>query len=201
MMKKFAVMIVGIVAGLLLTTYLLRWLRDLAFRIFGIGIPDTAYNIVAFSIGLCVIYLVSRDFFGSIEALSLEENMKIKESDVGTLNTKSPCNVVVNRNKEFANRKRFYQIIIDTEVVGYIENGGGKACPVSEGEHKIAICIDFCETKPITFSIGHNETKEFICGSNLSGIKLLLLPWFITFGRHNYLWLHKGDGKPSFHEP
>jgi hypothetical protein len=84
---------------------------------------------------------------------------------------------------------RAYRLIVDGKKIGRIKDGQTKTFPVEPGEHKLFLKIDCCSSTTLSFSLPANHSARFVCGSNLWGLEIFLIPFYILFARKNYLWL------------
>lgn len=82
-------------------------------------------------------------------------------------------NIVLSRDRGWADRIRKYQVIIDDKIVGKIGFGETVEYPCSEGLHTIQVKIDWARTKCITVDIT-TENKRFQVASNLRGWRIFL---------------------------
>ena len=96
--------------------------------------------------------------------------------------------ISITRDSGFADMFRNYQVVIDGIVAGEIGNGKRLVLKVPPGKHQMQIKIDWCTSNTVAFE-ADEKTREFQCGSNLRGIKLLLSLLFITLFREQYIWL------------
>ena len=58
-------------------------------------------------------------------------------------------------------------------------------------ENEIYAKIDWCKTKPLKINTKENETTTLELGSNVSGWKLLLGIYYVTFNTSEYLYLRE----------
>ena len=89
-----------------------------------------------------------------------------------------------------ADRLRKYEVVLDGRPVATLSSGQEIELDAAIGFHSISVRIDWCETVPIKFEYDGSDTV-FRCGSNLRGARVLLAIWYITFWRHDYLWLRQ----------
>ncbi|SEM72976.1 hypothetical protein SAMN05192533_105117 [Mesobacillus persicus] len=94
----------------------------------------------------------------------------------------------IKRETSYPDRLRDYKVIVDEKEVGSLGSGGTLETSISPGFHTLYLKIDWCTSNKIEFEVQEEETLEFTCGG-LSGLKFLAVWWFITFGRHRYLWI------------
>lgn len=87
---------------------------------------------------------------------------------------------------------RAYRIILDGQNIGHIKDGETKQFTVSEGQHQLALKIDWCGSKTIQFTATAGDKLEFHAKSNLTG-KNWFYPgwWYMLFDRHSYLLIEQ----------
>ena len=73
----------------------------------------------------------------------------------------------IQRNSEYNNRFRNFQIIIDGQIAGTLANGESKTFVTTPGQHSVAAKIDWCSSPEIILMLSENETREL----KLSGFK------------------------------
>jgi len=99
--------------------------------------------------------------------------------------------IEINRTKQYANKARAIGIYINNKKVDTIRDGETKIFEVDSDENEIYVKIDWCKTKPLKINAKENETTKFELGSNLSGWKLLIGIYYITFKTSEYLYLRR----------
>lgn len=72
-----------------------------------------------------------------------------------------------------------------------IRDGETKSFELDADENEIYVKIDWCKTKPLKIENVENETIKLELGSNLSGWRLLLGIYYITFKTSEYLYLKR----------
>ena len=98
----------------------------------------------------------------------------------------------LHRAKQYADRLRAYQILIDDEKAGEIKAGATVELVVGEGTHRIAVKLDWCRSDEIVFNLRGDEVLELSC-ANRSGAWLAF--FYVMFAPRQYLRLEKTDGK------
>jgi hypothetical protein len=81
--------------------------------------------------------------------------------------------IILTRDKGYADRLRKYVVLIDDRKVGTIANGKVEEYYVDPGEHTIQVKIDWCKTKKLAF-VADRDTHLFNVKSNLRGWKIIL---------------------------
>lgn len=134
------------------------------------------------------------------------------------------ASIKITRTSEYSNRMRDYQIFIDGQKVGTIANGETKEFEISTGQHSIVAKIDWCSSPELlfdsndttTFKVGGFKYGNWIMPIGLGIIVVhfilqrtmnfgytfylivpvfLLLVYYLTLGRKNYLTLTTTDSK------
>ncbi len=97
--------------------------------------------------------------------------------------------IVLKRDSGWVDRFRAYQVVLNEEVIGKINNGEEKSFNIPKGNHKLKLVIDWCNSNSLDFTNSNNSPIKFDCGSNLRGLKLFSTIYY-TFSRpEQYLWL------------
>ena len=96
--------------------------------------------------------------------------------------------VKINRESQFADAVRAYQIYVDGEKKSEIRCGETQEFFVPPGNYRISLKIDWCGSPEIEFSVGAEENVEFDCGNNTKGF---LAGFYALFMPKDYLWLKK----------
>jgi hypothetical protein len=99
--------------------------------------------------------------------------------------------VEIKRVKQYANKARAIGIYINNKKVDTIRDGETKSFELDADENEIYVKIDSCKTKPLKIENAENETIKLELGSNLSGWRLLLGIYYITFKTSEYLYLKR----------
>lgn len=99
----------------------------------------------------------------------------------------------VKREKQYADSLRKYKVVLDGKEIDTISRGKEKEFQITPGKHKIQLKVDWCQSNEIEFKIKKNEILNFVCGSNLKGLKLFLSLLYITFWRNKYLYIELDD--------
>jgi hypothetical protein len=98
--------------------------------------------------------------------------------------------VKIKRKKNlWVDSSRVYEIILDGENVGNISPSQTISVPVEPGHHSLRMKIDWAGSEEINFSIGSGEEIAFECESNVSGPKMLLVPYYLIFRSNNWVLL------------
>ncbi len=189
MLKQFIVTVLILVPSLIITGLMVLWIKHIFPIVLGFELPDLAF-VVLFVTSFSLVYsLATRPVFRAIAKISKQELSRQHSNKSREAVMPAVGNVVLTRTHSYVNRLNAYQVFIDGLSVEQITDGETKAYRVVPGSHEVTIRIDWCETKPIRISVSAEDTKYIACGPNLDGIRFLMFPWYLTFGRHNYLWL------------
>lgn len=86
--------------------------------------------------------------------------------------------LLVTRDKVYADRSRDYRIIVDDKEIGKIGCGETKKFQIEAGEHTIQAKIDWCRTEKISFNTDQMQPR-FSVKSNLGGWKVFLALFYL----------------------
>jgi hypothetical protein len=78
-------------------------------------------------------------------------------------------------------------------MIGAIRARQSITVPVSPGRHTLVVRIDWCGSEPADFIARFGDHASFECGSVLSGWRVLLALFYVTYSTRNYLWLRRVD--------
>jgi len=98
--------------------------------------------------------------------------------------------IKLKRDSGWADSVRAYKVVLDSEVIGNINDGEEKEFDVDVGHHELFLKIDWCRSNSIKFNMG-DSIEDFECGSSLRGWKVLMAMIYVIFLRDKYLWLKK----------
>jgi len=191
MIRKLIVTVVILVPSLLITALVLRWIKPFLAITLGLELSNFVFVILFLASYLFVYRLVTSYFFKSLKKVSEQElSQQHLNRSIEVLN-RSSSYLTLNRVHSYVNRMNAYQVILDSLPIGQITDSETETYELKPGKHEISVKIDWCETKPTCFIVDPGDIKRFSCGPNLDGVKFLLFPWYLTFGRRNYLWLRQ----------
>lgn len=97
--------------------------------------------------------------------------------------------MVIKRDSGWVDRFRSYQVILDDEVIGEINNGEEKSFDLPKGNHKLKLVIDWCNSNSLTVNNENGNAMSFECGSSLRGFKAFLVLFYVFSRPDEYLWL------------
>ena len=100
--------------------------------------------------------------------------------------------LIIERANMWFDRLRSYQILLDGKKIGAIKNGEKISFDISEGNHQLYLKIDWCRSNSIDFE-NYGKDIHFKCRSNLKGLKMFLVPLYVTIFWNKYLLLEKID--------
>lgn len=95
--------------------------------------------------------------------------------------------LILNRSSEFSNRIRSYQIYLDNQKIGEINDGDAMEFEIAPGKHQLKAKIDWCSSKTIEFAAAEGQTLRF----RISGTNPILGLYYITIGFNRYLTLEQ----------
>jgi hypothetical protein len=72
--------------------------------------------------------------------------------------------IVLHRSKVYRDRLRKYKVLIDGEVAGRIAAGEVKAFPVTAGEHRLELKVDWKGSPAQHVVVAPGEAAHFECG-------------------------------------
>lgn len=189
MVKKAIITILILIPSLIVTGLVIRWIGVVAPHMLGFPLPGFVF-VILYVTGFSIVFsVVAGPLFKSLRTTSQNELSSRRldnRTDGSGLETGQ---LVLIRAHSYVDRIRAYQVIIDGVPAGPILDGERKIYTLSQGNHEIALKIDWCGSTPVKFSINMDERKYLTCGPNLDGIRFLLFPWYVTFGRRRYLRL------------
>jgi len=97
----------------------------------------------------------------------------------------------IHRKKEYRDRMRNYQIIVDNELLGTLKGGETKEINVDPGKHSLKLTIDWCSSPELTFDIKEGETIEFNCRNAMKSWRILFPLIYISFLKNRYIHLYR----------
>lgn len=98
--------------------------------------------------------------------------------------------ITIERDSTFADFFRAYQVVIDGKAMGEMHRDGRlhlDSLPI--GLHTIRIAIDWTGSKELQFNYDGSNVN-FECGSNLSGMKVLLALFYL-FLPYQWCWIRQ----------
>jgi hypothetical protein len=100
--------------------------------------------------------------------------------------------IKIKRNKKFVGSLLSYQIILDGEATGYINNNKSISIMVNPGHHFLKLKIHPSSSPQIDFDINPGEEIRFECGPNPSVLAYRLLwPWASDKGIDDWILLKR----------
>lgn len=97
----------------------------------------------------------------------------------------------ITRDSGYADLVRAYDVILDGKKIGELRNGESKEFSVTPGQHALAAKIDWCGSKTLQFHARDSNTVSFNIRSNLRGLMIFLVLWYVLFDRDSYLLIEK----------
>lgn len=97
--------------------------------------------------------------------------------------------IEITRIEQYANKARSIGIYINNKKVDTLKDGETKRFELDSDENEIYAKIDWCKTKRIKTITTTNKTTRLELGSILSGWRLYLALYYVTFKPSNYLYL------------
>lgn len=99
-------------------------------------------------------------------------------------------NIIIKRIKQYADSLRKYKIYVDGEKIGSISRGKNKEFHLAPGKHMIQLKIDMIRSNKLVFELDENQTINFVCGSNVRGLRLFLTVLYVTIWKSKYLFIN-----------
>jgi hypothetical protein len=99
----------------------------------------------------------------------------------------------ITRGKYYTDSLRAYKIIIDGETAGRIKRNEVIEVPITPGLHKVVLKIDWCRSNELEVKIEERQSLDLVCGSPMTGWRILLHPIYGIFLRNRYLWLRESN--------
>jgi hypothetical protein len=96
--------------------------------------------------------------------------------------------IEIKRETRFKDAVRAYQIELDGEVIGKINNGESIGFDIQPGRHQLRMKIDWCSSPAVDFEIQIGQVLKFECGNNAPAWLELI---YISFLRKKYLRLRR----------
>jgi hypothetical protein len=93
------------------------------------------------------------------------------------------------RGSDYADKLRFYVILLDGKRVGKIWDGDTEELTVSPGQHSLSIRIDWCGSEIIPFTVEEGSSILFEVKNNCRGLRVLSAFWCFLFAHNSYLRL------------
>ncbi len=99
--------------------------------------------------------------------------------------------IVVERTSQWINRARSINIYDNNQLIGSVKNGKTEEFVIAPGSHELIAKIDWCKTTPLKLTINPGEWITLQLGSDIKGIKLLALLYYITLNTNNYIYIRE----------
>ena len=98
--------------------------------------------------------------------------------------------VIFERDDQFANKMRNYQILANEKIIGEIANGGKETIDLESGTYTFQVKVDWCVSRSYKLKLGETDTLHFKCGSPLKGWRVLLAS--VSMSKENkFVYLEK----------
>jgi len=94
----------------------------------------------------------------------------------------------ISRDSGYADRLRSYQVVVDGEVVGTVDDGGSAELEVPAGDHEVHLKLDFCRSKSVAITVDE-EGVDLACGSHMRGFRVAFAIFYILLFQSDYMWL------------
>jgi hypothetical protein len=94
--------------------------------------------------------------------------------------------IVVRRASAWGDKLRAYRIIVNGEDRGGVSENGETRIAVAPGRNVVRMKIDGCWSPAVDLEVEEGTVRALECGPNAHPFLALL---YITFLKHDYLWL------------
>lgn len=98
--------------------------------------------------------------------------------------------IIIRRLNDYHDKMRPYWIYLDGGKVNKIKNGKEIRLDVTEGEHTIALKVDWCSSKPVKVYVQKYENIILECYPSLRGSKRIIPFKSLFKDRANYIQLN-----------
>jgi len=92
----------------------------------------------------------------------------------------------IKRGAGYVDLVRAYTVVLDGRQVGTLRRGKEIVLHTPAGPHTLQVKIDWCSSKPISFSIAEEQSTSFECGNSTKAVLALL---YVILWPSDYLWL------------
>ncbi|WP_164102264.1 hypothetical protein [Candidatus Laterigemmans baculatus] len=115
----------------------------------------------------------------------------------GTLDSDNHAVIRVSRSTSYPDRLRAYRIFVDGHEMARVNAGQCVEIPVPSGTHEVVAKVDWCGSPTLSCTAGAGETHCFEVGSNLRGLRIMLIYIYIFFLKDEYLtFAYTGPVRP-----
>ena len=99
-------------------------------------------------------------------------------------NNSCKCTIRLKRTSQYVNRLRNIKIYLNNVHVKDIGDGEEVVIPIDSGHHELYLKIDWVKSEKFIVNINSGQEINLLCGSPLTGAKLLIpfitiICWFI----------------------
>jgi hypothetical protein len=89
----------------------------------------------------------------------------------------------------YADRRRRYQVLVDDHEVGSVGRGEMVDIPLAPGAYTVRLKIDWTGSEMATFTLGPEETVEFVCRPRYSAAAIHLALFRSIWRRDDWIVL------------
>ena len=82
-----------------------------------------------------------------------------------------------------------YIVLIDGKIAGGVMPGHHLVLKVDEGDHTLALKSYWCGSKTVHVHVFRHSMSSFDAMYNVTGLRAILAPWYVTLGRKSFLKL------------
>ena len=103
-----------------------------------------------------------------------------------------PTAISLKRDSGYADRLRKNRVLVDGQEIGRIGDSEEKTFEIAPGQHQLVVRVDWAKTPAVSFVATQGQTAKFSCGTNLRGLRIILVLYYTVFAPSKYLWLKAG---------
>ena len=100
----------------------------------------------------------------------------------------------VTRDSAYTDFLRAYSVVLDGKTIGEVRSGETKDFYIPAGPHHISLKIVWCSSKAVRFTSVEGHPLALRARSNVRGIRLLWILWYVLVARDSYLWIEPASG-------
>ena len=97
----------------------------------------------------------------------------------------------ITRNSSYTDKLRAYQVVVDGNSIGEINDGDTKSFDVKPGVHTLRMKIDWGGSNEVEFKLSRNETINFRCASSMTGLRGWFGVVYVLFLPNRYVELER----------
>ena len=118
-------------------------------------------------------------YLGGLRLKKLEENFVAD-------NRRPEGHLTLIRQIDATNADRKFKVLVDDKVVGRIAAGETQHMQLADGQHAVAVRVDWCKTDPVLVDIDASRNTALVCGSTHNDWKCVFMS---VIDPKNYLYV------------